>query len=233
MKVTKDILVITHNIMPFHGIQKRLDSDNVTLCHVSSIEEAIWKMQMHSFCLIILDVSISDETGIENITAIRKVNPMPILVFTEKNDVEERINLLKSGADDIVQKPYDLDECIAKIEVHLRRYTELNYVKENRYAIVSHDGLLLDIGRRVLSVNGKEIGLTPKEYGILELLMKNRRQIMTSEQIYESVWKEVYLGEADKEAVFYHIGQLRRKIGRERIESVYGTGYRLKEEPVE
>lgn len=84
-----------------------------------------------------------------------------------------------------------------------------------------------------MSVNGKEIALTPKEYGILEFLMKNRRQIMTYEQIYETVWKEVYLGDSDKEAVFYQIGQLRRKIGKERIESVYGTGYRLKEEPVE
>ncbi len=103
-------------------------------------------------------------------------------------------------------------------------------MKENQYAIVSHNGLLLDTGRRILSVNGEEIGLTPKEYGILELLMKNRRQILTYEQIYEAVWKDTYLGDADKEVVFYQVGQLRRKVGKERIESVYGTGYRLKEE---
>lgn len=63
--------------------------------------------------------------------------------------------------------------------------------------------------------------------------MKNRRQIMTYEQIYEAVWREPYLGDADKEVVFYQIGQLRRKIGKERIESVYGIGYRLKEESIE
>lgn len=63
--------------------------------------------------------------------------------------------------------------------------------------------------------------------------MKNRRQIMTYEQIYEAVWKEPYIGNADKEVVFYQMGQLRRKIGKERIESVYGTGYRMKEETTE
>lgn len=63
--------------------------------------------------------------------------------------------------------------------------------------------------------------------------MKNRKQIMTYEQIFETVWKDTYLGDADRDVVFYQIGQLRRKIGRERIESVYSTGYRLKGEPVE
>ncbi len=227
--MTIDILVITHNSMPFHGIQERLGM-NITFSYATSINEAIWKIQMHSFCLTILDISFLDGAGVEYISAVREVNPMPILVFTEKDDVGERVKALKSGADDILHKPYDLDECVARIEAHLRRYTDLNYVKENQYAIVSHDGLLLDTGRRILSVNGEEIGLTPKEYGILELLMKNRRQILTYEQIYEAVWKDAYLGDADKEVVFYQVGQLRRKIGKERIESVYGMGYRLKEE---
>ena len=231
--MTKDILVISHDTTTFHGIRDRIVSENINIYHVDSIDEAVWKMGIHSFCLIILDMTFSDETEMESITVVRQTYPMPILVVSENNDVARRVQALEKGADDFLQKPYDIEECMARIQALLRRYTELNYIAENHYEIVSHDGMLLDTGRRILSVNGKEIGLTPKEYGILELLMKNRRQIMTYELIYENVWKAVYLGESDKEVVFYQTGQLRRKIGKERIESVYGTGYRLKEEPVE
>lgn len=231
--MTKDILVISHDTTTFHGIRDRIVYENINIYHVDSIDEAVWKMGIHSFCLIILDMTFSDETEMESITVVRQTYPMPILVVSENNDVARRVQALEKGADDFLQKPYDIEECMARIQALLRRYTELNYIAENHYEIVSHDGMLLDTGRRILSVNGKEIGLTPKEYGILELLMKNRRQIMTYELIYENVWKAVYLGESDKEVVFYQIGQLRRKIGKERIESVYGTGYRLKEEPVE
>lgn len=141
---------------------------------------------------------------------------MPILVVSENNEVARRVQALKKGADDFLQKPYDIEECMARIQALLRRYTELNHIAENHYEILSHDGMLLDTGRRILSVNGKEIGLIPKEYGILELLMKKRRQIMIYELIYENVWKAVYLGESDKEAVFCQIGQIRKKIGKER-----------------
>ncbi len=231
--MTKDILVITCDAGSFHGIQERITMDDIHIFYVDSMKEAVWKIQIHSFCLIILDIPLLDGMEIEKIITFRQMNPMPILVLSEDTGVTERVNALKSGADDFLQKPYDMEECVARIQALLRRYTELNYVTENHYKIVSYNGLLLDTGRRLLSVNGKEIALTPKEYGILELLLKNRRQIMTYEQIYEAVWKGAYLGDADKEVVFYQIGQLRRKIGKERIESVYGTGYRLKEEPVE
>ncbi len=231
--MTKDILVITRDAKLFHGIQNKLAIDHTNIYYMDSMDDAFWKIQVHSFCLIILDIPLLNGIEIEKIIALRRINPMPILVLSEDTDVTERVNVLKSGADDFLQKPYDMEECVARIQALLRRYTELNYVPENHYEIVSYDGLLLDTGRRVLSVNGKEIGLTPKEYGILELLMKNRRQIMTYEQIYEAVWKDTYLGDADREVVFYQVGQLRRKVGKERIESVYGTGYRLKEESKE
>lgn len=231
--MTKDILVIAQDDSPFHGIRERLAADNINVYHVESIEEAVWKMQMHIFCLVILDFAFLDRTKIESISTIRQTNPMPVLVLSEDADIAKRVQALERGADDYLQKPYDFRECVARIRALLRRYTDLNYTAESHYEIVSHDNLLLDTGRRLLSVNGKEVSLTPKEYGILALLMKNRRQIMTYEQIYETVWKDTYLGEADREVVFYQVGQLRRKIGKERIESVYGIGYRLKEESME
>lgn len=231
--MTKDILMIGVDIENFHGIQDRFSGEEMQIYHVESIKDAIWKMQIHSFCLVIFDILVLDEAGMENIAAVRQISPVPVFVLSEDVKIAGKVQALKRGADDLLQKPYDMEECVARIQALLRRYTELNYVAENHYKIVSYNGLLLDTGRRLLSVNGKEIALTPKEYGILELLLKNRRQIMTYEQIYEAVWKGAYLGDADKEVVFYQIGQLRRKIGKERIESVYGTGYRLKEELAE
>ena len=233
MEMTKDILVIARDAKPFHGIQDKLAIDHINIYCVDSMDEAVWKIRIHSFCLMILDIPLLDGIEIEKISTFRQINPMPILVLSEDTDITERVKVLKSGADDFLQKPYDVEECVARIQALLRRYMDLNYVVESHYEIVSHNGLLLDAGRRLLSVNGKETTLTPKEYGILELLMKNRRQIMTYEQIYETVWKDTYLGDADRDVVFYQVGQLRRKIGKERIESVYGIGYRLKEESIE
>lgn len=90
------------------------------------------------------------------ISVIRQTNPMPIMVLSENADVAKRIQALECGADDFLRKPYNLDECAAKIGALVRRYTDLNYVTESHYVIVSHDGLLLDTGRRLLAVKGRK-----------------------------------------------------------------------------
>lgn len=225
--MTKDILVIGGDTELYQGIKRNLADESVKVYQITSVQEAIWKMQTHSYCLIILDVLLADGMGQEIISIIRQMNPVPILALSEDASIANKVLALKNGADDFLQKPYDLEECLARAQALLRRYTELNHISERNYAVVSHEGLLLDTGRRLLSINGKEISLTPKEYGILLYLLKNRRQIMTYEQIYEAVWKDMYLN--DRDTVFYHVGQLRRKIGAKWVESVYGVGYRLRE----
>lgn len=83
---------------------------------------------------------LADGSGHEIISAIRQMNPMPILALSEDAHTEHKVLALKNGADDFLQKPYELDECLARAESLLRRYTELNHIAERGYAVVSHDG---------------------------------------------------------------------------------------------
>lgn len=99
----KDILVIARDSKPFHGIQDKLAADNINIYYVDSMDEAVWKIQVHSFCLIILDIPFLDGIEIDKIVTFRQINPMPILVLSEDTGITERVKALKSGAYDFLQ----------------------------------------------------------------------------------------------------------------------------------
>ena len=153
---------------------------------------------------------------------------MPILVLSENASTTDQVQVLKNGADDYMEKPCELEICLAKVQALLRRYTELNHIAERGYAVVCHEQLLLDTARRTVWFNGDKINLSRKEYDLLLCLIRHKNRVLTYEQIYEDVWNNAYLD--DKSTIFYQIWQLRRKLGSaELIESVYGVGYRLKQ----
>lgn len=136
---------------------------------------------------------------------------------------------LQYGADDVLEKPFALDECLARARVLLRRYTELNHIGERSYVMVNHDAILLDTARRIVYMAGTEVALARKEYEILVFLVKHSNCVLTYQQIYKAVWKDVYLD--NNSTIFYHVGNLRKKLKDEKlIESVYGVGYRIKKE---
>lgn len=224
--MTKDILVIDRDTTIFQKVRDNLQCEATQVHHVTTAGEALYKLRTHIYCLVIMDVLLSDENGQEIITAVRQMNPMPILALSEQASTADKVLALENGADYCLEKSCDVDECLAHARALLRRYTELNHITQRSYALVSHENLLLDTARRVVSVNGTEVSLSPKEYEILLLLLKNRSRVMTFEQIYEMVWNQPFLN--DSATVFYHVGNLRKKLGSpEWIESVYGVGYRL------
>ena len=96
--------MIARDSKPFHGIQDKLATDNIYIYYVDSMDEAVWKIQVHSFCLIILDIPFLDGIEIDKIVTFRQINPMPILVLSEDTGITERVKALKSGADDFKLK---------------------------------------------------------------------------------------------------------------------------------
>ena len=184
-------------------------------------------MRQRRFGLIVIDLSLSETAGHSVIAALREMQPMPILILSESVTTSAKVAALKNGADDYLEKPYELELCLAKAQTLLRRYTELNHIAERGYAVVCHEQLLLDTARRTVCFNGEEIKLSKKEYDLLFYLIKHKNQVLTYEQIYEAVWNDVYMN--DKGTIFYQIGQIRRKLGSaDLIEAVQGVGYRLK-----
>lgn len=226
--MTKDILVIDSDFENYKAIQENLQDESTAVHYTATIQEGLHKMMLHNYSLIIMDVLLSETSGHDVIAAMREKRPMPILVLSEQASIEDKVLALKNGADDFLQKPYDLDECLARAQALMRRYTELNHIAQRGYAIVTHQDVMIDTGKRVVYVDGDEVSLTRKEFELLIYFLKNRNRVLTYEQIYDAIWHEEYWG--NNTAIFNHIRKLRRKLGADNLfESVHGVGYRLKE----
>lgn len=222
----KEVLVIDQDKEVFEHIRDALENDIVGVSHIYTAGEGLLRMRQSNYSLIIMDVAISEKSGREVLAVMRELQPMPILILSESASTQERVAALNQGADDFLAKPYELEEYLAKAQALLRRYTELNHIAERSYAFVGHEKLLLDIARRTVLVEGKEVALSKKEFDVLHYLLKHQNRVLTYEQIYETVWKDIYL--EDKSTIFFQVKQLRRKLGDpELIKSVHGIGYRI------
>lgn len=176
--------------------------------------------------LILLDIMLPYKSGDEILKEMRRFSEVPVIIISAKDMVGTKIDLFKLGADDYITKPFDLGEVVARVQSNLRRYQK--QIQENR-VFRYKDMVVDDITKRV-SANGIEMELTAKEYMILEMLIKYRGKVFTKANLYESIWKDEYLG--DENAVKTHISNLRNKLKQannqvEYIETVWGLGYRL------
>lgn len=180
-------------------------------------------MESNTYTLIILDVPLSQHSGADILSAVRQLNDAPILALSEQASSAERVMALRCGADDVLNKPCDLDECLERALALMRRYNSENQMNGRSYTIVAYEDLLLDTARRKVSIAGNHVTMTRKEYEILLFLLTHRKQVLSYEQIYRNVWKEEFLG--DNSVLNYHIHTLRKKLGSDWIETVYGIGY--------
>lgn len=222
----KNVLVIDSDFENFKEIAVNLRDNTTDVQYAATIPFALQKMECFEYCLITMDVLLSDGGGHEVIAAMRGRTTMPILVLSEKAGTEDVVLALDSGADDFLSKPYNMKECLARARVLLRRYTELQPLIQRRYAIVSHDDIMIDTARRMVSIAGQEIQLVHKEYELLIYFIKNRNIVLTYEQIYQAVWHEAYM--CCNDTIFYHVRQLRKKLGESiDIQSIRNVGYCL------
>lgn len=222
-----NVLIIDADLENCKRIKYSLQNADTNVYYTHSIMEALNMIQKKPHTLIIMDILLSQSGGLDVLREIRKMDEMPILALSEQAGATERVLALNCGADDVLNKPYDLEECLARAQALMRRYTKQNHIAERGYALVSHEDILLDTANRIVSVSGENIALTRKEYEILLYLLTHRKQVLTFEQIYNAVWKEVFLG--DNSIIFYHVAQLRKKLGGNWIENVYGVGYRMRD----
>lgn len=178
--------------------------------------------------LILLDLMLPGLSGEELLQKIRtELNcDIPVLILSAKGDRRNKVNLLKTGADDYIEKPFEPDEVIARIQAALRRGgTTTGGQKALRYKEVK----LYPESRKV-TVNDNELALTAHEYELLFLLLQNPGKVYSRENLYELVWQGGYYGENN--TVNVHVSNLRKKIrdagcGEEYIRTVYGIGFKL------
>jgi DNA-binding response OmpR family regulator len=177
--------------------------------------------------LIILDLMLPDGDGIDLCRLLRKTRPsLPIIMLTARDTVSDKVIGLESGADDYVVKPFETLELIARIRTCLRR------VKPAESEHIREGDLSIDLRRRLVTVRGKEVSLTPKEYDLLLLLVSERGAVLSREEIRRHLWKEERIYSWSR-VIDVHIQHLRQKIEHspgapEYILTVPGVGYRFR-----
>lgn len=191
--------------------------------------EAALLAEQYSYDLILLDLMLPGLTAEEFIARLRRGKTMPIIVLSAKAGLEDRVNVLKLGADDFIPKPFDNAEVLARVEAQLRRYKRFSSAAEG--GILTWGDLALDRESVTVTVSGKDIPLTAREFEILALLLAHPKKVFTREQIYQQVWGEEYMG--DDNTVNVHVSNLRAKLGKasdtEYIKTVWGIGFKMAE----
>ena len=192
----------------------------------SGSEAVLWAEQ-YDYDLVLLDLMLPGLTGEEFIARMRKKKTMPILVLSAKAGLEDRVNVLKLGADDFIPKPFDNAEVLARVEAQLRRYKQFSGPEGGR--VLTHGDLVLDKDSVTVTAAGKPVPLTAREFHILTLLMEHPKKVFTREQLYQQVWEGAYMG--DDNTVNVHISNLRAKLAKasptEYIKTVWGIGFKM------
>lgn len=192
--------------------------------------EAINVLKTEHIDLLIIDVMMPKLDGIHAILKIREFCTIPILVLSAKTEDADKILGLNVGADDYITKPFNPLELVARVKSSLRRYTKLGSVatpKDNQYV---SGGLSINDETKEVEVDGESVKLTPIEYNILLLLLKNAGKVFSIDQIYESIWNEEAIGADNTVAV--HIRHIREKIEinpkePRYLKVVWGIGYKV------
>lgn len=189
--------------------------------------EAILWAEQYDYDLVLLDLMLPGITGEEFIARMRKKRTMPIIVLSAKAGLEDRVNVLRLGADDFIPKPFDNAEVLARVEAQLRRYKQFSAPGGGQ--VLRCGDLELDREAIRVTAGGREVSLTAREFEILSLLMSHPRKVFTREQLYESAWGGEYMG--DDNTVNVHISNLRSKLSKvsdqEYIKTVWGIGFKM------
>ena len=185
-------------------------------------------MAEQSYSLVLLDLMLPGATGEEVLKDIRSQGKLPVIVLTAKDSLDEKVQVLTNGADDYITKPFEIREVLARIQVQLRHADS----GLNTDGKLIYRQMELNKSTFQVSIDGKVLSkITKQEFAILELLLRNPKQVFSKEDIFEYAWDEHYMGET--KTLDVHISNIRKKIKEvtsdEYIETVWGIGYRLHE----
>jgi len=193
--------------------------------------EAKMCIEQYDYDLLLLDLMLPGISGEALIGEIRKFKILPIIVISAKTALEDKINVLRLGADDFICKPFSIHEVIARVEAQLRRYTEFAAARAKDNTL-RYKNITLDTASKEVLIKDKHLSLTLIEFKILELLMSNPKRVFTRANLFETVWNDEFIG--DDNTINVHISNLRTKLAQEDketkyIQTVWGIGFKLQE----
>ena len=196
---------------------------------VFSGSEALEDIHSQRFDLAILDVMLPDISGFRLCEEIRSHYNYPVIMLTAKSADIDKITGLTIGADDYITKPFNPVEMTARVKAQLRRYTQYNSRRLDD-SVIDFQGLILNKNTHECSLYGEKLNLTPTEFAILQMLCENRGKVISSQELFESIWKEKYF--ESNNTVMVHIRRIREKMHEQPrnpkfIKTVWGMGYKI------
>ncbi len=191
--------------------------------------EALDVLSENEVHLMILDIMMPKLDGIKTLMKLRESRNIPVILLSAKSEDADKILGLTAGADDYVTKPFNPSELMARVKSQLRRFTTLGSIGKHNGEIVI-DGLCVNTENKTVKVDGENVRLTPVEYKILELLVRNRGRVFSAEDIYSNVWNEQMVVGYNTIAV--HVRHIREKIEinpkePKYLKVVWGVGYKV------
>ena len=228
-----NILVCDDDREIVDAIEIYLSQDGYKIYKAYDGEQAIQILDKEDIHLLIMDIMMPRLDGIRATLKIREYSSIPIIILSAKSEDTDKILGLNIGADDYICKPFNPLELVARVKSNLRRYTSLGSLTGENKAISQVGGLILNDDIKQVTVDDEPVKMTPIEYNILLLLMKNQGRVFSINQIYESIWNEDAIGADNTVAV--HIRHIREKIEinpkePRYLKVVWGVGYKIDKE---
>ncbi len=213
-------------------LQIELEHEGFGTATEANGRRAYERIMQEDYDLVLLDIMLPDMDGMEICRRVREVMDIPIIMLTARDDIEDKVNGLDIGADDYVTKPFVMQELMARIRAALRKHTSPQKKEDAEGEKLVVKDLVLYPSRYEVQVKGENVELTKKEYSLLEYLMRNKRMVLSRDQILQEVWGYDYAG--DTNVVDVYIRYLRSKIDDKfhdkYIHTVRGVGYVVKEQ---
>lgn len=227
------VLIIDDDMGLCQLLKKCVEKENIAaeLAHTGT--DGLKLALQGNYQLIVLDVMLPEMDGFHILERIRSVSAVPVLMLTAKTASTDKVNGLRSGADDYLTKPFDVEEFIARVLSLIRRYTTLNNSANEEPHRLSFRKLTIDLDTRIVQIEDGQVELHAKEFDILCYLARNQGRILTKQQIYEEIWQEPYA--YDDNNIMGYISKLRKQIEPDPnnptyIQTVKGVGYRFSRE---
>jgi DNA-binding response OmpR family regulator len=195
-----------------HGFTTAVADDGAQATHMSLADE---------FDLLILDLALPEREGFQVLQELRRRGrAVPVLVLTGRPELRDAVACLDVGADDYMTKPFRFEELLARVRARLRA------PGTEEATVLEVGSVALDLRTRRVRVRGREVMLTPREYGLLEVLMRHPDQVLSREQLLSHVWGYDY--DPGSNVVDVYVGYLRKKLGSRHFDTVRGVGYRFR-----
>jgi two-component system response regulator QseB len=220
------VLIVEDDALLGAGVQAGLRQEAWAADWVRDAESAGHALRSEHFDALVLDIGLPGRDGLSLLRELRgEGRPVPVLLLTARDGLEDRVSGLDSGADDYLVKPFDLPELAARLRALVRR------CRGQSSALLQAGDLTLDLARREATLAGCPLGLSPKELALLEVLAAHPDRIVSRAQLYSTAYG--WLGDIESNALEVHVYNLRRKLGKDRILTVRGLGYRLVSRPTD